>query len=90
MKKINLKTLLISPESIVEIDLSVMTTFENSTFKTIIENWNTMTVDYFACYKSSKCSRFNSKYLHLPVEVEDVFTQYWLKQSMFKCLTPLA
>ena len=37
----------------------VMSTLENSTFKPIIEKWNTMTVDYFLYYKSSKCSRFN-------------------------------
>ena len=60
---------------------SLMTTFENSTFKPIIEKWNTMNVDYFVYYKSSKCSRFNSKCLHLPIKVEDVFTQYRLNKA---------
>ena len=69
---------------------SVMSTFETSTFKPIIEKWNTMTVDYFLYYKSSKCSRFNSKYLHLPIKMEDAFYSVLAKQSMFKCLTPLA
>ena len=62
-----------------------MRTFENSNFK----KWTTMTVDCFAHYKSSKCSRFNSKYLHLPLKVEDVFLRL-AKRSMFKCLTPSA
>ena len=60
---------------------SVMTTFEKSNFKPIIEKWNTMTIDCFAYYKSSKCSRFDSNYLHLPIKVEDVFTQYWLRKA---------
>ena len=89
MKNINHKIPRISPKSNVEID-SVMSTFENSTFKPIIEKWNTITVDYFLYYKSSKCSRFNSKYLHLPIKMEDVFYSVLAKQSMFKCLTPLA
>ena len=37
----------------------MMTTFENSTFKPIIEKWNT--VDYFVYYKRSKCPRFALK-----------------------------
>ena len=49
-----------------------------------------LTVDYLVYYKSLKYSRFNSKCLHLHIKVEDIFTQYWLKQSMFKCLTHLA
>ena len=67
-----------------------MTTFENSTLKPIAENWNTMTVNYFVYYKNSKYIRFNSKCSHLPIKVEDIFTQNWLKQSMFKYFTPLA
>ena len=59
-----------------------MTTFENSTFKPIIDKWTTMTVDCFAYYESSKCSRFNSKYLHLPVKVKDAFLRL-VKRSMF-------
>ena len=66
-----------------------MSTFENFNFKPIVEKWNTMTVDDFLNYKSSKCSSFNSKYLHLPMKVEDVFYSVLAKQSMFKCLTPL-
>ena len=31
-----------------------MTTFENSTFKDIIEKWNTMTTDCFAYYKKAQ------------------------------------
>ena len=57
--------------------------------KPIVEKWNTMTVDDFLNYKSSKCSSFNSKYLYHPIKVEDVFFSVLAKQSMFKCLTPL-
>ena len=89
MKNINHKISRISPDSNLEID-SVMSTFENSTFKPIIEKWNTITVDYFLYYKSSKCSRFDSKYLHLTIKVEYVFYSVLAKQSMFKCLTRLA
>ena len=89
MKNINHKISRISPDSNLEID-SVMSTFENSTFKPIIEKWNTITVDYFLYYESSKRSRFNSKYLHLPIKVEEVFYSVLAKQSMFKCLIPLA
>ena len=89
MKNINHKIPRISPKSNVEID-SVMSTFENSTFKAITEKWNTITADYFLYYKSSKCFRFISKYLHLPMKVEDVFYSVLAKQSMFKCLTLLA
>ena len=39
----------------------VMSTLENSTFKPVIEKWNTMTVDYFLYYKSLKCSRSNER-----------------------------
>ena len=46
-----------------------MTRFEKFTFKNI-EKWNAMTIDCFAHYKSSKCSRFHSKYLHLSIKVE--------------------
>ena len=28
-----------------------------------------------------KCSRFNSKYLHQSIKVEDVFSQYWLNEA---------
>ena len=66
MNNITLKISRISPESNGEID-SVMATFENSTFKHIIEEWNTMSVDCFACYKSSKYSRIHSKYLDLSI-----------------------
>ena len=59
MKNINLKIPRISPESNVKID-SVVTTFENSTFKPVVEKWNTMTVGYFVYHKSSKYSRFTS------------------------------
>ena len=89
MKNINHIIPRINPESNVEID-SVMSTFENSSFKAITEKWNTITADYFLYYKSSKCFRFISKYLHLPMKVEDVFDSALAKQSMFKCLTPLA
>ena len=89
MKNINHKIPRISPDSNVEID-RVMSTFKNSTFKPIIEKWNTITIDYFLNYKSSKCSRFNSKYLYLPIKVEDVFYSVLAKQIMFKCLTHLA
>ena len=58
-----------------------MTTLENSTFKPAVEKWNTMTVDYYVYYESSKCCRFNSKYLYLLIKVEDVFTQYWLNKA---------
>ena len=88
MKNINHKITRISLGSNVEIDC-VMSAFENSTFKPIIEKWNAITVDYFLYYKSSKCSRFNSKYLHLPIKLEDVFYSVLAKQSMFKCLTHL-
>ena len=71
-----------------ENNVSVMTTFENSTLKTMTENWNTTAVDYFVYYKSSKYSRFNAKCLHLPKTVEDIFTQYWLKQSVLKFSHP--
>ena len=36
---------------------------KNSTFKFLTKKWGSMTIDRFASYKSSKCSRFNSKYL---------------------------
>ena len=88
MKNINHKITRISLGSNVEIDC-VMSAFENSTFKPIIEKWNAITVDYFLYYKSSKCSRFNSKYSHLPIKLEDVFYSVLAKQSMFKCLTHL-
>ena len=65
-----------------------MTTFENSTFKPIVEKWNTMTVDYFVHYISSKCSRFKSKYLHLLIKVEEVFTQYWLNKACLNVSHP--
>ena len=67
---------------------SVMTTFENSTFKPNIEKWNTMTVHCFAYHKSSECSRFNSKYLHLPITLEDVYTQYWLNKACLNVSHP--
>ena len=67
---------------------SVMTTFENSTFKHIIEKCNTMIVDCFAYYKSPKYSRFHSIYLHL--SSERGFFSVLAKQSMFKCLTTVA
>ena len=51
-ENINHKIPRISPESNVEIDQSVMSTLENSTFKPIIEKWNNMTVDCFLYYKS--------------------------------------
>ena len=57
-----------------------MSTLENSTFKPITEKWNTTTVDYFLYYKSPKCSDL-TKYLHLPIKVEDVFTQHWLSKA---------
>ena len=47
-----------------------------------------MAVDYLVYYKNSKCSRFNSKYLDLPIEVEDVFTQYWLNQACLNVSSP--
>ena len=89
MENTNHKIPRISPESNAKIN-SLLSTFKNSTFKPIIEKWNTITVDYFLYYKSSKCSRFNSKYLHLPIKMEDAFYSVLAKQSMFKCLTPLA
>ena len=54
---------------------------KNSTFKPITEKWNTVTVYCFAYYKSSKCSRFNSKCLHLSIKVEDVSSQYLLNEA---------
>ena len=58
-----------------------MTTLKSSTFKPVIGKWNTMTVYYFAYSKSSKSSRFNSKYLHQSVKVEEAFYQYWLNEA---------
>ena len=50
MKNINHKIPRISPESNMEID---RVSFENSTFKPIIEKWNTMTIVYFLYYKKT-------------------------------------
>ena len=65
-----------------------MRTFENSTFKPIIEEWTAMTVDCFVHYKSSKFSRLNSKYLQLSIKVEDVFSQYWLNEACLNVSHP--
>ena len=54
---------------------------KNSTFKFLTKMWRTMTVDRFASYKNSKCSRFNSKYLCPSTEAVNAFSQDWSKEA---------
>ena len=58
-----------------------------------------MTVDRFASYKNSKCSRFNSKYLCPSTEAVNAFSQDWSNEANWlvppiyllpKCLTHFA
>ena len=54
---------------------------KNSTFKFLTKKWGTMTVDRFASYKNSKCSRFNSKYLCPSTEAVNAFSQDWSNEA---------